>query len=164
MMMRIPLLAAAVLLANACSAPPPLANVQLSADAVANAVLDALERKDRPALEALALSDAEFRAHVWPELPAARPERNLPYAYVWGELNQKSRLALAQTLATHGGKRYSLRRVSFKGENSYPGYVVHRDTTLVVSGPGGDEQQIEVFGSMLEKDGAWKVFSYVTDD
>ena len=79
----------------ACSRAPPLANTHSSASSLASAVLDALARRDRAALKALALNETEFRDHVWPELPAARPERNLPFSYVWGELRQKSLQALA---------------------------------------------------------------------
>ena len=127
-------------------------------------MLDALARNDQAALDALALNDAEFRAHVWPELPASRPERNLPYSYVWGDLHQKSRLALGETLANHGGVRYDLVGVSFGGETQYPSYVVHRAATMRVRNASGAEQDIRVSGSMIEKDGAWKVFSYVVDD
>lgn len=157
------LLLVAVVMTVACGSPPPLQNARPSADALARDVLDALARRDQTALEALALNDGEFRSHVWPELPAARPERNLPYSYVWGDLHQKSRIGQAQTLAAHGGIRYALRRVTFAGETGYGSYVVHRDATFHVSDPSGAERPIRVTGSMLEKDGAWKVFSYVVD-
>ena len=129
------------------------------------AVLDALARNDRPALDALALSEQEFRDHVWPELPAARPERNLPFSYVWGELNQKSGIALTQTLAEHGGKRYELKRVVFGGdETRYGSYRVRREATFDVIDASGTQTSLRVCGSFIEKDGVWKVFSYVIDD
>jgi hypothetical protein len=147
-----------------CSSAPTLANTRGSAAELAAAMLDGLAATDRAALEALALSDAEFRNHVWPDLPAARPERNLPYSYVWGELNQKSGMALSRTLAGHGGARYELRDVKFSRQTTYPGYVVHHDTTLTVRDAAGTERDLRVCGSMIEKDGAWKVFSYVVDE
>jgi hypothetical protein len=42
-------------------------------------------------------------------------------------------------------------------------YVVHRDASFRVRGPDGVEQTLRACGSMLEKDGAWKAFSYVTN-
>jgi hypothetical protein len=148
----------------ACSRVPPLANTSSSPEALASAVLDALSRADRPRLESLALSEVEFRDHVWPDLPAARPERNLPFSYVWGDLRQKSGLSLAQTLKRHGGTRLSLARVSFGGKTSYARYVVHRDATFEVTDAAGQAKSLRVCGSFLEKDGVWKVFSYVVDD
>jgi hypothetical protein len=156
---------AAMAVAPGCSSTTPLANGQLSAEGVAGAVLDALARRDRAGLEALALSDREFRQHVWPELPASRPERNLPYSYVWGELHQKSRIQFAHTLAEHGGKAWTLVGVRFAGETTkYPSYTIHRAATFRVRDAAGSESDVRVCGSMLDKDGVWKVFSYVVDE
>ncbi len=149
---------------SSCSSTPPLANTHASAKETAAAVVDALARQDTRALEALALNEQEFKDHVWPELPAARPERNLPFSYVWLDLHQKSDGALAQTLGRHGGRRYELIDVTFESRTDYPGYTVHRNTTLRVREPDGAATDVRLFGSMLEKRGVWKVFSYVVDD
>jgi hypothetical protein len=127
-------------------------------------VLEALARNDRAALEAMALSEQEFRNHVWPELPAARPERNLPFSYVWGDLRQKSTGALSETLSRHGGRRYKLVRVAFSNQTDYPSYRVHRESTLHVRDAAGKEHTLRVCGSFIEKAGVWKVFSFVVDD
>jgi hypothetical protein len=129
------------------------------------AVLDAIQRRDVVTLRSLALNEQEFREHIWPELPASRPERNLPFSYVWGDLHQKSEAALAQTLARHGGRRYMLVSVRFAGESTrYPSYSVYRETVLKVRDEAGTEADLRLFGSSLEKDDAWKVFSYVVED
>jgi hypothetical protein len=129
------------------------------------AVLDAIQRRDITTLRSLALNEQDFREHIWPELPASRPERNLPFSYVWGDLHQKSEAALAQILARHGGRRYMLMSVRFAGETTrYPSYTVYRETVLKVRDDQGIEADLRVFGSSLEKDDAWKVFSYVADE
>lgn len=148
----------------ACNRVPPLANTYESPDMVAAAVLDALASKDRERLEALALSEQEFRDHVWRELPAAQPGRNLPLSYVWGDLRQKSQVRLSATLAERGGQRVSLDRVRFAGLTSYATYRVHREATFDVRDASGVQAAVRVCGSMIEKDGAWKVFSYVVDE
>ncbi|MCC6989562.1 MAG: hypothetical protein IT181_11225 [Acidobacteria bacterium] len=143
---------------------PPLADTSASADILARALLAALAAGDRPTLERLALSESEFRDHVWPQLPAARPERNLPYSYVWGDLHQKSDASLSNTLAARRGHAAELVRVRFGDVTRYPTYAVHRDAVLVVRGALGTTEELRVCGSFLEQDGRWKVFSYVTDD
>jgi hypothetical protein len=140
-----------------------LANSSSSADALAREVLEALSRRDRQRLDALALSEQEFRDHVWPDLPAARPERNLPFSYVWGDLRQKSNVSLSETLQAKGGRRHTLQRVTFSGVTPYAHYAVHRDATFTAIDDAGALQTIRVCGSFLEKDGVWKVFSYVVD-
>jgi hypothetical protein len=159
------LLGTALLAVTGCQQAPPLANAQESARAVAEQLLDALASRDRDALERLAISEPEFRVHVWPSLPAARPERNLPVSYVWGDLHQKSVASLARILATHGGRRYELIDVRFAAApTAHPDYVVHRETVLAVRGADGQTAEIRVCGSLIEKAGRWKVFSYVVDE
>lgn len=153
----------AMLTGPACSFRPRLANTRSSAEDLAKEILSALERSDRAKLEALALNEVEFRDHVWPRLPASRPERNLPMAYVWGDLQQKSSIGLAHALHEYGQRRYVLERVIFSGETDYEAYRVHREARLAVRTPDGTVKEIRVCGSMLEQDGAWKVFSYVTE-
>jgi hypothetical protein len=148
---------------TACDRRVPLATAQASPEAVATAVLDALASNDRARLDALALGEREFRDHVWPELPAARPERNLPFSYVWGDLHQKSNASLAETLQTYRGQRFTLTSLRFAGSTDYASYRVHRDATLRVVDSAGTASDLRVCGSMLEKDGDWKVFSYVVD-
>jgi hypothetical protein len=145
--------------------PAPLQHTLSSPEAVAAAVIEAVERGDLDRLRALALTEEEFRAHVWPDLPASRPERNVPFDFVWDTLHQNSEAHLRQTVARAGGAPVELRGVRFAGETSTYGEVtVRRDTTLVVAGLDGTERLVRLFGSTIERDGAWKVFSYVVDD
>lgn len=161
--LRLAALVAVLAACVACGAAPLQATYD-SPEEVAEAVLDALRTRDAERLRALALSEQEFRDHVWPRLPASRPERNLPFSYVWGDLRQKSGHALAAALARHGGRRYELLRVSFDGETDYLRYRVHRQATLHVRDAAGSEREIRVSGSMIEQNGRWKVFSYNVND
>ena len=156
-----------VTLAVACGAVGPslLVNTHSSAAALAEAVLRGFERRDVQALMALSLTEAEFQNHIWPELPASRPERNLPFSYVWGDLRQKSESSLAQSVARYGGRALALVRVEYEGETTrYPSFTVFRDTVLVVRASDGVEHRVRLYGSTLEKDASFKVFSYVVDD
>lgn len=155
---------AAIVLAAGCSTVPPLRGAQPSAEALAAALVDGVARRDRAALEAMSVSEREFRDHVWPQLPAARPERNLPFSYVWGDLRQKSDAALAETLARQGGRRFELVRVEFAGEADFGTYRVHREPRIVARDASGEPVTVRLCGSMLEVDGHWKIFSYIVDD
>ena len=159
--------AAALAIATGCggSSTSLLSNAYPSTEALATAVIAAVERRDATALRAVALNEEEFREHVWPELPASRPERNLPFSYVWGDLRQKSDAGLALTLTRHGGRRYALVSVRHDGETThYPSYVVQRETVLSVRDEAGMVTELRLFGSVFQKDGVWKVFSYVVDE
>lgn len=163
--MRALLIALTSALSLCSCAPSPLPSSQDSPESLARAVLEAISARDQAALHALALNREEFIEHVWPELPAARPERNLSSSFVWGDLNQKSNLSLRDTLAAHGGRRYDFIAIRFLGETTeYPSYRVHRESELTVKDADGREQHLRAFGSVLEKGGRYKVFSYVIDD
>ena len=156
----------AALLSPACSRAKaaPLEHTFASPADLADAVLAVVARNDRQTLETLALSDREFRERVWPELPASRPERNLPLEYVWGDLRQKSQGHLRQSLGRHGGRRYALIDVKFLGETTfYPTFEVSRKAELRVRDEHGEEQVLRLFGSVLRSGSEYKIFSYVVD-
>jgi len=113
----------------------------------------------------LALSEAEFRDHVWPELPTSRPERNVPFEYAWGQLKQHSDGSLQGSLGRYAGRPLRFARMRFTGETTqYPSFLVMRDSEIVAADETGRELVLRLFGSVLVKDGRCKVFSYVVDD
>lgn len=153
-----------MLLVSSC-AEAPLSNSHETPEALAAAVLRAFEARDLDELHKLALNKQEFAEHVWPELPAARPERNLSVNFVWGDLSQKSNITLRDLLVANGGRKYELIAVRFLGKTTpYVSYRVHRESELTVKDAEGNRRDIRLFGSMLEKNGRYKVFSYVVDD
>ncbi len=155
---------AAVLCLGTAGCARPLPNSHISLEALAAAVLDAVESRDAAALRSLALDEREFREHVWPELPASRPERNMPFSYVWTDLRTKSEAGLNAVLAAYGGRRYQLDRVRFTGgATQYETFVVHRESVVEVRDGEGRRETLQLFGSVIEKGGRFKVFSYVVD-
>ena len=165
------LLLAAVLATAACSAPAEptrtsrsLSHTFDSADALARTVLDALAHNDSARLRSLALSEAEFRDHVWPELPASRPGRNVPFDYAWGQMKQRSEGSLQQTVARYAGKRLTFVRTRFTGDTThYQSFAVQRESEIIAADETGRELVLRLYGSALVKDGRYKLFSYVVD-
>lgn len=156
---------ASVVMAGGCTRTATTLEGTLdSPDAVVQDLVTALEHGDEGRLAALALDDREFREVVWPELPASRPERNLPADFVWNDLAQKSRNSLRQTLARHAGSRLEVVRVEFAGEATpYPSFTVHRRSRVIVRTADGREAPLTLFGSLIEQRGRYKVFSYAVD-
>lgn len=135
-----------------------------SPEAAAREALALIEAGDAGRLSGLALSEAEFRAAVYPRLPASRPERNTSAEFVWDMLHQRSRSALAYTLERYRGRRFEVVAVDFVGETTdYGPFQVHRETVLTVETADGERGTLRIFGSMLEQEGRYKIFSFVTD-
>jgi len=160
-----------LVLLTACStpatptAPPTLSNTFATPEALAHALLGALADSDRATLESLALSEAEFRTVVWPELPTSRPERGVPFEYAWGQMKQRSDGSLANTFQRYAGKKLTFLRTRATGETTqYKTFHVMRDSEMVAADETGRELVVRLFGSVLVKDGRYKVFSFVVDD
>ena len=149
----------------ASEAPVALSRTFDSPEALARTVLAALAERDESTLAALPLTAVEFRTIVWPELPASRPEVNLPVEYAWGDLHTKSQAYLASTFGDFAGRRLELVAVEFAGDTTaYRTFTVHRDTVLTVRAEGaGALERVRLFGSVLERDGRFKLFSFVVD-
>ena len=145
--------------------PPPIAGGFFDSpeDAAAEA-LTLIEAGDAAGLARIALTERDFRESVYPRLPASRPERNTSADFLWEMLHQRSRNSLAMTLARHRGRRYELVAVDFHGETTdYGAFRVHRETVLTVRDPDGERAALRIFGSMLEREGRYRIFSFVTD-
>jgi hypothetical protein len=171
----IAVLLAAVLTIGACSteeagtdtaneAKVPLSGTFPSIEALAEEILLGIEANDFEALIGLALSKAEYRDYVWPQLPASRPGTNLTVDYTYQGLRTKSFHALRFTLEEHGGRKYELLGVEFAGETTdYNTYRVFRDARVLVRNEEGNEGYLDLFGSVMEYRGQYKLFSFVTD-
>ena len=161
----------AVLAMAACSTPAeptrsagPLSQTFESPEALARAVLDALAKRDVDTLRQLALSESEFREHVWPELPTSRPERNVPFAYAWGQLKQHSDGSLSETVGRYGGRSLRLVKTRFAGESTtYRTFTVMRESEIIAADESGRELILNLYGSAMLKDGRYKLYSFVVD-
>jgi hypothetical protein len=146
------------------SLEPALSSTFDSPEALARAVLKAFAEEDVETLKRFPLDKDEFRLYVWPKLPASRPERGVPLEYAWGELSQKSRSAVASSFSRYRGRRFELISMGFRGESTdYGSFRVHRESRLKVRDESGEEADLALFGSVMEWNGRYKLFSYVTD-
>jgi hypothetical protein len=69
---------------------------------------------------------------------------------------------LSTTLFSHRGKHYELVGFRFEDETEeYRTYKVHRDARLMVVDENRKEQELNLFGSVLEMDDEFKIYSFV---
>ncbi len=163
-LLAVPLLLALLAPPMACGGRVTLDGAFDSPRGVAAAVVDGLNRKDLAALEALAVGEREFRDLVWPRQPAARPGRNIPWDYAWNDLAGKSRLQLRGRVDEWPDRGFTLVDVSFAGETTdYQTYTIYRESVVTLRDRDGVVSRTRIFGSLIEQDGRYKVFSYVVD-
>lgn len=159
------LLASGVVPLIGCRQPVLFEHTLESPEGVARAVLKGFNSRDIAGLQQLAITEHEFRKFVWPKLPASRPGRNIPWDYVWNDLQGKSTMQLqARVHEWQPLVGAIVVDVEFTGETTdYETFRVRRKSAVTIRTPDGNETRHRLFGSIVEQDGRYKVFSYVAD-
>ena len=145
--------------------PEQLAFGYGSAEELVDTLLLALERRDTTRLVDLAISPEEWREILYPELglhfPDARDERP-EILETLGELHFGSSLkGLHRMVRDFGGEK--MERVELETAAPplrFPSYAIHEKPRLVVSNPGGRERRVTFLGSIVEKEGIFKLLAY----
>ncbi len=134
-----------------------------TAEAAAREALARLQAEDREGLLALAMGETEFRNVVYPRLPASRPERNTSAGFIWGQHEMRHLDDFDRTFRRFRGQQWELVELDFTGETTdYGEFRVHRGSRLTVRSPDGTERTVRLFGSMLERDGEFRIYSFIS--
>jgi hypothetical protein len=150
---------------NSVSASARLRNGAPSQEALAQAVLQAIARQDIQAMKDLALSKEEFARYVWPELPVSNPRTNVPLDFVWNDVYFRSTLRMQAIFDDLKGKEFGPVRVRCRRkEESYATHRAWPDMEVILRGADGKEFSYPLFGTLIEMDGIWKVYSYAPYD
>lgn len=143
--------------------PRYLAHAAESPEALSRDFLAALAVSDIPALKRARITKDEFTWHVWPELPASRLP-NVTSDFAWSQATLNSLSGLGGLLNQYSGRRFEFVGIRFAGgAKDHASYRVHYDSRLTVRDESGREFEVKLFGSMLEMDGRYKLFSHVID-
>lgn len=124
--------------------------------------LDKLKQQDREGIAALALNRDEFEQNVWPYLAASEPGTNMTVDFVWGQLNVRSRSSLASLSSRYAGRDYRLQSIRVTGgREEGDGFTLYRDVKLQLEETNGEQRELKLFGSVIEIEGCYKIFSFV---
>jgi len=132
-----------------------------SLEALGRGFVEVLSRGDQKELEGMTLTRSEFEQLVYPELPAGRPGSNVTAEFLWGQTQLKSRAGLLKTMSK-AGKKFEFCGIRFeKGERKYRHFTIHGDSRLQLKDAEGVVREYQLFGSVIEADGRFKIYSYV---
>lgn len=140
--------------------PAALSGGAASRDALIRRFVTALERADTAALEALALTRAEFAYLYYPTAPQGRPPYDLSPGLMWFMLQENSRRGLSHALEERGGRAlgyvgYSCDVTpSREGENTVVGPCLIRRRQA-----DGEVVQERLFGLIVERGRRFKLVS-----
>lgn len=142
-----------------------LKNGARSIDELVSRYLEAVADRDTAAMHALRLSEYEHNEILWPELPASRPEFNMPITFAWENLNLHSHRDANRVLADFSDRHIEIERVDCrKGVTEYPTLKVHGDCWIIGrDGRTGIREEFKLFGSIVESEGRYKIIGIVSE-
>ena len=139
--------------------PSGLSNAYDSPEALAEAVLAAVEQNDRGALEALMVTADEHRELLWGQLPESN---DLEFEFARAMNEHNSRKGMGAILAEYGGTAFQLVSIEFTEDPEvYEGFTLHFGPRLLVRRVSdGREGLLPILDVVLERQGRWKLMNY----
>lgn len=132
----------------------------VSADELMTKLLASIQAKDKPALQQLTVTEAEFKKYVWPNLPAVVRGSQSSEAKFYKMYSTSSDAALDTLLQQHGGQNLKFVKASFGSEAKHKGYRILPNAVVTASAGDGEDKTLRLASSVIEHDGIWKVASY----
>lgn len=144
---------------------PRLGGGEHSSEALVQAALEALGKRDTVRLRELMISREEFYDYLYPEyalhFPIAADTSQHTKKFVGDMHFLNAEKGLGKALRTLGGKKMKLVSLAF-GDSLLPftTYLIHQETQPRVRMENGSELDVEVIGSIVEMDSVYKLLSY----
>ena len=133
-----------------------------SADALAQAVAQAVSTQNEEAFNRMRISRDEYMNLVWPNLPVSKIVGWKDNAdFVWTQHAAKSDSGLREMMRRYGGNPLQVKSVTLAPEATVYGNVtIHSRPVLLFDNSTKPGPAPVLMGSMIEKIGRFKVFSY----
>lgn len=146
----------------------PLSGGLPSIEDVVRKVLTGLEQLDTASLQQLLITQEEFRTIIYPEqgmhYAGSRDMRPEVQLFIWQNLEGSRNKGLRRILRDLGERKLTFVAVAFHDTKVFPSYVVHEGTEVTVTDDRGKEHTLHSIGSIIEKDGVFKLMSYRDKD
>lgn len=132
-----------------------------SPEAVAIAVVEALNSGDRAQLQALTVGESEWKTLLWPQFPSARPEIGISAddAWMFHVMNQQKHLGRAHSYWSGQNLRFKALRFTRPTED-YKTFRLLRDPVVEVVLPNGAIETLNFVGSIVEYNGSYRLLTY----
>jgi len=138
-----------------------LADASSSREALVRRFMSSLARSDTGELARMALQRREFADLVYPESPYTHPPYHQSPALVWYQIQNGSSTGLTRLLRRLGGQplKYADHRCDPKPDRQGKNEI-WTNCTLRIIEPAGDTSTHRLFGSIIQRDGLFKIVSY----
>jgi hypothetical protein len=138
-----------------------LANSFDTPEALAEAILLAIEQQSIEPFEDLRVDRGEFERYFWPEFPQSRPITNVTAADAWLFHNGHCRDGVQEVLGELGGRRLYLQGLRYReGIARYRNFNLYHGVVMEAATEGGEIVEIEAAPVFAERNGRWKVYIF----
>jgi hypothetical protein len=135
-----------------------------SIDALAERFVDAIARNDTAALRRMVLDRAEFAWLYYPSSHVSRPPYEAPPHLLWGQILAASNEGVSRALVRYGGR--PLRFVAAtcaQAPRVEDANRLHERCVLTLRDGDAPSFNARLFGSVIERDGRFKLISFAND-
>jgi len=138
-----------------------LSNGSSSREELVKRVVRAVAVRDSADLRAVTLTSREFADLVYPSSPYTHPPYRTPPGLVWMQISQPSETGLKRLLARRGGTTFEYVDHSCQPTPERQGRnTLWTDCQVRVIGPTRETLTQRWFGSIIERDGVYKIVSF----
>jgi hypothetical protein len=134
-----------------------------SRDALVRRFAGAIARKDTSDVRAIVMNRAEFAYLYYPTSPFTRPPTEQPPGLAWFLIAEHSRKGITRLFDRHGGRPFRIQGYACADTPRREGTNRLWDGCRVKIDSGGTVLSRRLFGSIIERDGDYKFFSYAND-
>lgn len=142
----------------------PLSGGASSPDELIGEVLTGLQRLDTASLQRLMITQGEFDTIIYPEqgmhYAGSRDMRPEVKRFIWQNLEGSRDKGLRRILRDLGERKLTAVSIEFDDTKVFPSYVAHEGTKVTVTDEHGKKHELHSIGSLIEKDGIFKLMSY----
>jgi hypothetical protein len=138
-----------------------LANSFDTPEALAEAILAAIEQQSVDAFEQVRVDHREFERFFWPEFPQSRPITNVTAADAWLFHNGHCRDGVLEMIDQLGGQRLHLQSLRYReGVARYRNFNLYHGVVIEAATDAGDLVEIEAAPIFAERNGRWKAYIF----
>lgn len=135
-----------------------------SKEHVARVFLAAIATTDVPGVARTLMSRSEFAWLYYPDNPISRPPYELPAGIAWFELEGNSLAGVHRAFEAYGGRSVAFRDLQCASTPVVQGRNRLWNACMVVlEHDDGREATVRLFGSILERDGRFKLVTAAND-
>ncbi|MEP6506880.1 MAG: hypothetical protein ABJC63_01540 [Gemmatimonadales bacterium] len=135
-----------------------------SRDSLVRNFLSSLQASDSAALKAMVLNAGEFAWLVYPESPYTRPPYTQAPALVWNQIENPSASGFTRLVRRLAGEKLAYAGYTCSKQSDRQGRnMIWTNCTVKVGEPGEKVRARRLFGSIIERDGQFKLVSFANE-